>query len=91
MESKCSKGYERVDGKCKQKLARIRNPPIYNFGGVHIGSGFLGFLTLIFITLKLVNVLNWSWWWVLSPLWVPAAIVLGIYLIFLLISKGFGK
>ena len=26
-------------------------------------------LTLIFVVLKLVNVINWSWWWVLSPTW----------------------
>lgn len=26
-------------------------------------------LTTIFIVLKLVGVISWSWWWVLSPLW----------------------
>ncbi|WP_339060069.1 hypothetical protein [Tepidibacillus marianensis] len=30
------------------------------------GVGFLGLLTLIFITLKLTGVIDWSWWWVLS-------------------------
>jgi hypothetical protein len=34
-----------------------------------------GFLALIFITLKLTGFLAWSWWWVLAPLWIPAAIV----------------
>ncbi|MBU0893902.1 MAG: hypothetical protein KKB88_00495 [Nanoarchaeota archaeon] len=62
---------------------------MYNFGGVHIGSGFLGLLTLIFITLKLTNFINWSWFWILSPLWVPGAIALIFFLIFLLISKVF--
>ena len=46
------------------------------------GVGFLGLLTLVFITLKLLNVIQWSWWWVLSPIWLPillaAIIVLGI-------------
>lgn len=32
--------------------------------------GFPGLLTLIFITLKLCSVIDWSWWWVLSPLWI---------------------
>lgn len=32
--------------------------------------GFSGLLTLIFITLKLCSVIDWSWWWVLSPLWI---------------------
>lgn len=33
------------------------------------GIGFTGALTLVFIVLKLTHVVNWSWWWVLSPLW----------------------
>ena len=48
------------------------------------GIGFCGLLALIFITLKLVGVAPvaaWSWLWVLSPLWIPFAIVLGIFLI----------
>ena len=36
------------------------------------GIGFTGFLTLIFVTLKLTGVIAWSWWWVLSPLWIGA-------------------
>lgn len=35
--------------------------------------GFAGLLTLIFITLKLTGVIAWSWWWVLSPLWLSLA------------------
>jgi hypothetical protein len=33
------------------------------------GIGFSGLLTIVFITLKLCDVIDWSWWWVLSPLW----------------------
>jgi Transmembrane Fragile-X-F protein. len=42
------------------------------------GIGFCGLLTIVFITLKLTNYIAWSWLWVLSPLWIPVAIVLGI-------------
>ena len=35
------------------------------------GSGFCGMLTILFIALKLLKVINWSWIWVFSPLWVP--------------------
>lgn len=42
-----------------------------NTGGV----GFFGLLAIVFITLKLTNVVTWSWWWVLAPLWAPAAVV----------------
>lgn len=32
------------------------------------GSGFCGLLTIVFIVLKLCNVISWSWFWVCSPL-----------------------
>ena len=42
------------------------------------GVGFLGLLllTIAFIVLKLTHVISWSWWWLLAPLWIGAAIVL---------------
>ena len=40
--------------------------------------GFLGLLTILFITLKLTKVIAWSWLWVLSPLWIYWAVLLGI-------------
>jgi len=43
--------------------------------------GFGGLLALIFITLKLCGVIGWSWWWVLSPLWIPLAFVLAIFVV----------
>jgi hypothetical protein len=49
------------------------------------GIGFTGLLTLLFITLKLTGYIDWSWWWVLFPLWIGLAIVGGIALIILLI------
>jgi hypothetical protein len=33
------------------------------------GIGFCGLLTLVLITLKLIHQIDWSWWWVLAPLW----------------------
>ena len=49
------------------------------------GIGFFGFLTILFIGLKLGNVIDWSWWWVLAPIWSVCVIVF-IYL--LLDRKG---
>ena len=40
------------------------------------GISFAGLLTIAFIVLKLCGVIAWSWWWVLSPAWISAAIVL---------------
>lgn len=42
------------------------------------GIGFCSLLAVLFIGLKLTDNIDWSWWWVLSPLWIPAAIVLAI-------------
>jgi hypothetical protein len=38
------------------------------------GIGFGTILFLIFLTLKLTNYIDWSWWWVFSPLWIPLLI-----------------
>ena len=45
------------------------------------GVGFTGLLTVAFIVLKLLGKINWSWWWVLSPLWIPVAIALIVIVI----------
>lgn len=45
------------------------------------GIGFTGLLTIVFIVLKLTNVINWSWLWVLSPVWIEFALVVAIVLI----------
>jgi len=45
------------------------------------GCGFFGLLTLLFIALKLLGHIAWSWWWVLSPILIP----IGIGAIFLLV------
>lgn len=49
------------------------------------GIGFTGLLTILFIGLKLTGYINWSWWWVLSPLWITASISLVVLLVFLII------
>lgn len=53
------------------------------------GIGFSGLLTLIFITLKLCGVINWSWLWVLSPLWISTALTITIVVIMLIIIALF--
>ncbi|PHQ71759.1 MAG: hypothetical protein COB93_02470 [Sneathiella sp.] len=50
------------------------------------GVGFVGLLTVLFIGLKLTNYIDWSWWWVLSAIWIPAALV-AVILVLVLISQ----
>lgn len=45
------------------------------------GVGFFGLLTVLFIALKLLGHIDWSWWWVLAPIWIPIAVLLIIVLI----------
>lgn len=45
------------------------------------GISFTGALTLIFITLKLTHVIDWSWVWVLTPIWITLALVAVILLV----------
>jgi hypothetical protein len=40
------------------------------------GIGFVGLLTIVFITLKLLDKIDWSWWWVLSPIWITAGVII---------------
>ena len=39
------------------------------------GIGFTGLLMVVFIVLKLTEVIAWSWWWVLSPIWISMILV----------------
>lgn len=55
------------------------------------GGSFSGLLTLVFVVLKLTGVIAWSWWWVLSPLWISFGLGLIFVLIFLIAAVGFGK
>jgi hypothetical protein len=45
------------------------------------GIGFCGVLAIVFSILKLTGVLRWSWWWVLSPVWIPAGFMVLIVLL----------
>lgn len=51
-----------------------------NNGG---GSSFpiAGVTALTFTVLKLTHVIDWSWWWVLSPLWITLLIVVAVVLV----------
>jgi hypothetical protein len=48
---------------------------------VTINPSFNVLLGLLFIGLKLSNIINWSWLWVLSPLWIPFVLLLAFALI----------
>ena len=51
------------------------------------GIGFVGLLTITFIVLKLCKVISWSWWWVLSPIWIVAILVVVAIIIAIISSR----
>lgn len=52
------------------------------------GISFVSLLAIVFIVLKLCNVITWSWWWVLAPIWIPFGVVM-VLIVFGLLLKGF--
>lgn len=50
------------------------------------GIGFSDLLGILFIVLKLCGVINWSWWWVLAPFWIPVALTIVITLVVVVVG-----
>ena len=50
-----------------------------------VGLGFADALALLFIALKLCGVINWSWIWVLSPIWISISFLGLIFLVIVVI------
>ena len=54
------------------------------------GIGISTVLFLIFLVLKLIGTISWSWWWVFAPLWIPFALIFG-FLILTVVIAAFDK
>jgi hypothetical protein len=52
-------------------------------GGLNLAT----VLFIVFLVLKLTNNIDWSWWWVTSPLWIPVGIILAVLAIIGLIAS----
>ena len=55
------------------------------------GIGFGTVLFLVFLVLKLTGNINWSWWWVTSPLWIPLTLGVIVLCVIGLIAVMFNK
>lgn len=56
----------------------------------YVGPNFLELLTLVFVVLKLLGKINWSWWWVLSPIWLSIGIAIIVAIILIVREKNDG-
>lgn len=55
---------------------------------VHTGGiSFSGLLAIVFIVLKLTNVIDWSWWWVTAPIWIPLSFGIALIVISAILLK----
>ena len=50
------------------------------------GIGLSGILTIVFVIFKLLDKLDWSWWWVFSPLWISFGLVIFILIICFIVA-----
>lgn len=55
----------------------------------YAGLSWSGLLGVAFIVLKLTHVINWSWWFVLMPFYVPLVLALVIFAVIFIIVKAF--
>lgn len=49
--------------------------------------GVADVLTIVFVVLKLIGIIEWSWFWVLSPIWISVILVLVVWGIYAIINK----
>ena len=50
------------------------------------GIGTTGLLGVAFVVLKLCRVINWSWWWVTAPFWIPFCVAVLICVCIMVIA-----
>ena len=58
-----------------------------NRNSSRLGIGICGVLTIVFVVLKLVGVINWSWLWVLCPSWIDILLTVIILVIIAIIDN----
>ena len=58
-----------------------------NKASTGVGVGICELMFITFLVLKLVGVIDWSWWWITAPLWIPLVVVLILSIIFLIVKR----
>ena len=51
------------------------------------GIGTTGVLCIVFVVLKLCHVIHWSWWWVLSPIWITIVVALLLFVVLVAVKR----
>lgn len=53
---------------------------------IGVSTGFCEALTILFIALKLLDKIDWSWWWVLSPIWIPIVLIIIVLIVLAIVA-----
>ena len=53
---------------------------------ITVAPGLCSMMFIAFLVLKLTKVIDWSWWWITAPLWIPLAAGFSIFFILLFLS-----
>ena len=56
-------------------------------GGIGLGT----ILFIVFLVLKLTETIDWSWWWVTAPLWIPIGLVIALTVLLGVLSAIFER
>ena len=64
---------------------KVNNNSNSNSNSNSNGIGFVGALTIAFVVLKLMKIIDWSWWWVLSPLWISTLVAIAVVAVVFLV------
>lgn len=56
---------------------------------ISIGGSSITTLTIVFILLKAFDKINWSWWWVFSPLWITSLLILITFLSLCFVGRDY--
>lgn len=51
------------------------------------GIGLSGAVFIVFLVLKLTGTIDWSWWWVTCPLWIPVAVTIIAFILYVIIDQ----
>lgn len=49
-------------------------------------AGLPMIMFIVFLVLQLCGVISWSWWWVVSPLWIMALFVIAVMILYFVIA-----
>jgi hypothetical protein len=53
------------------------------------GTSLSTLLTVLFVALKLTGVIDWSWWWVVSPIWISWGLFVVLFVLLLIAAVGY--